>query len=134
MSHFKIGIIVPPKYVLDRRNLERFIARRMAPFDENVRVATFSHNGQTCHIYNPDGRWDYYEVGGLWNGWLTDMPPEQARFRDNVALVEHVLENEKRPAAFITPDGLWLESDSDRNPIILRNFPDHYVVLLDAHV
>lgn len=134
MSHYMIGIIVPPKCIPGGRNLERFIARRMAPFDENKHVATFSYVGEHCHIYNPDGRWDYYKVGGLWNGWLTDMPPEQARFRDNIAPVEDVVEDEKWPSAFITPKGLWIESDSDRNPIILRSFPGHFVVLLDAHV
>ncbi len=133
MSHFTIGIIVPPQTVLDRRNLERFIQARMAPFDENRLFATFNHEGEHCRVYNPDGRWDYYKVGGHWNGWLTDMPPEQAMFRHNVAPVEDVIENEKWPSAFITPKGLWIESDTDRNHIILHTFPDHYVVLVDAH-
>jgi hypothetical protein len=50
---------------------------------------------------NPDGKWDWYEIGGRWDGVL----------RGNVAIAATLLRSpclqEKLPHDFLTPDGVW---------------------------
>jgi hypothetical protein len=33
--------------------------------------------GQVMSTYNPDFKWDWYAIGGRWNGYLNDYDPEQ---------------------------------------------------------
>lgn len=53
------------------------------------------------HTYNPDGKWDWYEVGGRWNGFL----------RGNVRTAKSLLKSPRLeallPHDFLTPDGTW---------------------------
>ena len=70
--------------------------------------------------HNPDGQWDWYVVGGRWDGWITDTKVESKdngfNFGDehhqlgkNSIKVEKLLDQEelKAPFALITPDGVW---------------------------
>src|ERR1700728_3854541 len=53
MTHYAVGIIVPPKI----RNLKAYIARQMAPYEENAE--------------SPNPFSDWYRIGGRWDGWIT---------------------------------------------------------------
>ncbi|MEK7218842.1 MAG: hypothetical protein AAB728_05255 [Patescibacteria group bacterium] len=52
---------------------------------------------------NPEGRWDWYEIGGRWSGC----------FRGNVISAKALLEKKNLkdilPAFMVTPDGSWHE-------------------------
>ncbi|MGA2618943.1 MAG: hypothetical protein ABSF26_15135 [Thermoguttaceae bacterium] len=56
--------------------------------------------------YNPNGRWDWYEIGGRWNRYIPG-------FRGNVIRVETLLKRRdlrsSLPYSIVTPDGQWLE-------------------------
>jgi hypothetical protein len=97
--------------------------------------------------WNPEGKWDWYEVGGRWNG----------RLRGNVLSARTLLKkpNLRRllPACMVTPDGSWHESETfiaegwtkwrvERKGgaawlaevrAALRHYPDHRVVCVDIH-
>ena len=66
----------------------------------------------TC---NPDGRWDWYEIGGRWNGYIKGA-------KRNVISVRAMLESphlkDQLPCHVLTPDGTWLEHE--------RFFPDGF--------
>lgn len=53
--------------------------------------------------YNPDAKWDWYEIGGRWDGFLTN----------NAATAHSLLRSPKLkdflPHDFLTPDGKWHE-------------------------
>ena len=62
--------------------------------------------------YNPDSRWDWYSIGGRWNGFLHYKDAEPGLEETNEAyiheldmdyLLEHI------PFCFVTEDGEWME-------------------------
>jgi hypothetical protein len=69
---------------------------------------------------NPDGRWDWYEIGGRWNRYINGS-------RHNVIAVRALLKSphlkDHLPCYVLTPDGLWLEHE--------RFFPDGF---LSGHI
>ena len=209
MSHYTVGIIIPPEELSD---IHSFVEQQLAPFDEDIKVAPYvcytlekaklaleseirhftriieSHNeafdvkrcqqaldelelmtpeqryaeylrghthfnakGEPLSRYNPAGKWDWYVIGGRWNGWLHDRDCKSSKLNDNVATVEHVIARERYPFALVTPTGEWFEQGQmgwfgvvvdgkDRLDwhteanAILRNYLDHSMVLVDAHV
>lgn len=109
----------------------------------------FDDQGQPISTYNPDSKWDWYVVGGRWDGWINDRDASGERIDDNIAPTEHVLCAEKIPHAIITPDGQWHERgqmgwwailitenenwDSGAKQI-LASYPGHRIVIVDAHI
>lgn len=102
----------------------------------------------TC---NPDGYWDWYEIGGRWHGYV---PGAQ---RDTIK-AETLAKSPKLgrclPYYLLTPDGQWLEHQrcylsadwknvkqekmkrKDWLQLVrdtLRRWPDHLVVCVDIH-
>lgn len=54
--------------------------------------------------FNPEGRWDWYEAGGRWNGTI---PGNEARLKDlNIDALTI-------PYAFVNTDGYWHENNYD---------------------
>lgn len=41
----------------------------LAPYDENLAVCRSEEDGED-YWYNPKGKWDWYEIGGRWEGSL----------------------------------------------------------------
>lgn len=97
--------------------------------------------GTVKSTYNPKSKWDYYGVGGRWNGGLG-----QGR---NVAPTASL--NGVKPFAVVTPDGQWHERDqmgwwamvADEKPKdeweatvrqLLAAHPDTIAVALDCHI
>lgn len=112
----------------------------------------------TC---NPHGKWDWYEIGGRWDGYLTGRtpPPTESASRlidANSTRASTLLKDPKLssrlPAAVVTPTGEWIEKDAfittssgwfiaERTKrdwmLALRRivaaFPTHTVVCVDVH-
>lgn len=64
---------------------------------------------------NPDGRWDWYEIGGRWNGYMKGAKRNVIRtraLRKSPHLKHHL------PCYVVTPGGAWLEHE--------RFFPDGF--------
>ena len=111
----------------------------------------FNSRQEPLSTYNPAGKWDWFSIGGRWNGWLRDREPTRASHTDNLATIEQVIGRKKFPFAIITPEGMWHEQGCmgwwgavidgketadwhTEAEAILRNYADHSLVLVDAHV
>lgn len=110
---------------------------------------------------NPDAKWDWYEIGGRWNGYITGHRRRRERSATGLARHNCIAAAEllaapdfadRLPHALVTPTGDWVErstfvatssgwywrEESDeawrqRVRRILAAFPDHRVVAVDAH-
>jgi hypothetical protein len=108
------------------------------------------HGLYAVSTYNPDGKWDWYEIGGRWDRYV-------ARSRGNV-ISSRALRRSRHlrkclPYYLVTPDGRWLEREdapcfgpaataSDRRAKrrwlaqvrrVLSHYIDHSVVCVDVH-
>lgn len=110
---------------------------------------TFNARGEPISTYNPASKWDWYVVGGRWNGWITGDQYTGDRVKDNLATTEQALERDVIPHAIVTPDGHWhergqlgwfavliTENDGwdERARSILAAYPGHHLLILDAHI
>ena len=124
MSHYTVGIIVPPQFTDD---YEAYVDLQMAPYDENRLIATYrTASGESIEVYNPQGRFDYFEINGKARGWTGD-----------VFTVEEILGSGNYlplPSNLVTPDGIWHDAGPMSYRRLLDAFHGHSVVLLDAHV
>jgi hypothetical protein len=119
----------------------------------------FDDQGQPVSTYNPDSKWDWYRIGGRWDGWITgneqssdhgfNFGARHETVANNSATTELALERNTIPHAIITPDGQWRERghmgwwailitendnwDSEAREILAR-YPGHRVVIVDAHI
>lgn len=109
----------------------------------------FDEDGEPLSTYNPDSKWDWYVIGGRWDGWINDHKTHRESISDNIATTESVLERSRFPHAIITPDGEWheagqmgwwgimLSENEDYQSevrLLLAQFPNHHIVILDAHI
>lgn len=94
--------------------------------------------------YNPKSKWHWYEIGGRWDGWVTDKPG------DNVVEVQQFLDSGLIPFAILTPDGEWHEEGEmgwfgistnnkenwdDIARSIFEKYKDgHLAVIVDCHI
>lgn len=111
--------------------------------------------------HNPDGKWDWYEIGGRYNGRIrgNQRPRPFQRTSDvetNTIVASELLcsndFSERLPFAVVTPHSEWIEQSSfvctmsgwyvreeprrrwqQRVRRILRTFADHRVVCVDTH-
>lgn len=107
--------------------------------------------GRPISTYNPQAKWDWYAIGGRWDGWLHDIDGSRETVEDNLAPVEQVLTSEKFPFAIITLDGEWLQRGQmgwfgivrddqgdaawhEQLRQLLTEYRDHQLVLVDAHI
>lgn len=60
MSHYFAAVVVPPD--TDHETLQDRVGELLQPFDEN--------DGD-----NPDGKWDWWVIGGRWTGVWSDYDP-----------------------------------------------------------
>lgn len=66
--------------------------------------------------FNPDGRWDWYEIGGRWDGFIKGAKRNVISTR---ALSKSPHLKDSVPCYIVTPDGMWLEHE--------RFFPDGFL-------
>lgn len=109
----------------------------------------FNESGEPISTYNPDSKWDWYVIGGRWDGWINDQKATHESLAANTALTEVAIARNKIPHAIITPDGQWHEHgrmgwwailitenedwETDATAILTR-FPNHHIVIVDAHI
>lgn len=99
---------------------------------------------------NPDGRWDWYEIGGRWNGRIKGAKRNVISTR---ALRKSPHLKDALPFYVVTPEGTWLEHQSffqqglgtkrsqqkrDAGWLrevteVLEDYPKHRVVAVDIH-
>jgi hypothetical protein len=70
--HFFTLVVLPPCYQGD---ISDAVSTLMAPYDENREVETRCEDGE-FYSYNPQGWWDWYQIGGRWTGHLDGYNPE----------------------------------------------------------
>lgn len=66
--------------------------------------------------YNPDSKWDWYEIGGRWSGFLPlkEKDQEGNPLSTNEAYFneidwDYLFDNKYPPFCFVTEDGEWIE-------------------------
>lgn len=96
-------------------------------------------SGEYQSTYNPRSKWDYWTIGGRWAGGLGGKD------------VAAVVDTSYIPFAVVTPDGQWHEKgemgwwamvsnekqQEQWNTIVrglYEQYPDHLLVLVDAHI
>jgi hypothetical protein len=47
---------------------------QLAPYDENIDVPEYTDEDGEVTTYNPKSKWDWYELGGRWTGFLRLKP------------------------------------------------------------
>jgi hypothetical protein len=144
-----------------RALVERLIQEHPMNNLPNPECSTCNGTGKRETTYNPKSEWDWYSVGGRWDGWLTGVEdPQAGLFNDgteypvltrNTSTTELVDLTNKSPFAVITPDGVWHEKgdmgwfaivsdEKDQTAwdeevkALYRACPEHLVVCLDAHI
>lgn len=78
--------------------------------------------GRCTTTYNPESKWDWYRVGGRWDGEIQrnrrrsqngfNFGDQHTTLANNVMTVERLLQDwqpENAPLAILTPDGEWHE-------------------------
>lgn len=95
MSHFS-GIVFGPA---------EEIADKLSHYDINLEV--LSCEDDESIMYNPEGKWDWYVIGGRWNGEILHA----GSYDTNQAQKEY-LSKVDTPYCFIDLDGNWHEVDN----------------------
>lgn len=71
--------------------------------------------------WNPDGKWDWYLIGGRWDGRILGRPSrhdpyDEDRAHHNVLTTDELLKAKdlanRLPAAIVTPVSEWLEQET----------------------
>lgn len=105
---------------------------------------------EDCHgtgirltTYNPDSQWDWWEIGGRWEGWLGET--------NSMPVTDLLQDEEKIPFAMVTPDGQWHQRgemgwfgtayDEKADAVwkeevreLLQPYPDALAVACDLHI
>ena len=99
--------------------------------------------GNRLTTYNPDSQWDWWVIGGRWDGWL--HPSNVVPVSDLLSVLENT------PFALVTPDGAWHQRGrmglwgmaSDEAPedewaatvqTLLHAHPEALAVTCDLHI
>lgn len=115
--------------------------------------------GNLLTTYNPDSKWDWYDIGGRWNGFLPlkEKDDNGNPICTNTACVneidwDYLFENKYAPFCFVTEGGCWEEKGemgwwgitTNEQPedvwdIKFKNYiqtldPDCEVTVIDFHI
>jgi hypothetical protein len=109
----------------------------------------FNARGEPISTYDPDSKWDWYVIGGRWDGWINGRKTDRESVRDNAATTGQAIERGVIPHAIITPDGQWHECGrvgwcgmlltenehwETQAREILAEYPGYRLIILDAHI
>ena len=112
----------------------------LAPFDQDLEVEVVSTEGDEIEYSNPDTMWDFYVVGGRWEGQLIrkadGTPVDVAEVHEldtefgimNMDTMSYVPE--------VLYEGFWYTEEDDCRTILygLRNMPNKHVAIIDYHI
>jgi hypothetical protein len=122
-------------------------------YDKHFEGRTRDKKGNILSTYNPKSKWDWWQIGGRFAGWLLNLPEKKSsnNLQDNCCPIEQVIIEKKIPFALILPDGKWLEQGKMGWWAIVTNempenaweklvisrykrYPRHMVVQIDCHI
>jgi hypothetical protein len=121
-------------------------------FDGHFKEREKDAAGNVLSTYNPKSKWDWWQIGGRFAGWLLNLPAQKAiTLKDNCCSIEHAIQEKKIPFALVLPKGKWLERGKmgwwaivkDEIPekaweeIVMKyykKYPKHIVVQVDCHI
>jgi hypothetical protein len=121
-------------------------------YDQHFEGRKRDKNGNILSTYNPNSKWDWWQIGGRYAGWLLDLSPQKAiALKDNICSVEYAMKEKKIPFVFILPDGKWLEQgkmgwwamvtgempEKAWEKLVLnsyKKYPGYMVVQIDCHI
>jgi len=169
MSHFAVLVFVRPE---NQRFLGSTVENVLGRYDENLETEQVCDCVALCELdhcvkpdpeclycqgtgvshFNPDGKWDWWRIGGRYDGWITDtevsgdgfnFSHEHESLKLNSRPVAELLD--KIPCAIVTPDGEWHENpdpwgdDStgewdDEVHALYKQYQDCIAVCVDCHV
>lgn len=86
----------------------------------------FDENDNECRWYNPNGEWDWYQIGGRFSNYYENKSGE------NTELISKINFNNDYPYRLITALGYWLE---DQEEIIdyINSHKNYYLTIVDCH-
>ena len=162
--HHLAYVIVPNEIVNDIFEtrpfsdiIREYVDEAMMPFDENLEGDW--EPDEDDYATNPEGRWDWYEIGGRWDGKLTKSPnthdirhlqsfdviPNSTTIREFLRLID----SELNPATMLPASLVYyeetensfafVEADYDMAEWItscratFERFIDDYLVSVDYH-
>ncbi len=56
-------------------DVDRLVAEALAPYDVRREVELLAGPDGEAHWHNPDGLWDWFQIGGRWTGVLSGYRP-----------------------------------------------------------
>ena len=62
MSHFSVAVFLPDN--------KHSIDSLLAPYNESLEVEAYDDDDGERTTYNPESKWDWYEIGGRWKDLL----------------------------------------------------------------
>jgi len=144
---------------VDYQNAQEAAHPGMKDPDPNCRVC--KGGGTEKQTHNPEGRWDWYRIGGRWDGVVKkverpsedngfNFAPEHQQLEHNSILCSEALKTwdvlEDTPYSILTSAGEWMEKPMeayDDDTVLeawrmkvhnfLKDHPDHILVGLDYH-
>ena len=117
MSHYSTIIIMSKG---DFENgYQAHLEKMLVPYDENQEVEPYKDKDGEMTTYNPKSKWDWWRIGGRWDGTLIgerrdggdggfNFSAEHEQAKHNSCKVSEIKEG-LIPFAIITPDGEWNE-------------------------
>lgn len=175
MSHFTCFVIVPP----NTPDIKKYTEDQLAPFNEYLEVDEYEAscwcvgggiadpecpdcNGTGTYLttYNPKSKWDWGEIGGRWDGYITQIDTDDRQLealKNNTAAIETLLMLEQTngelitPFAILTPNGEWhdcgemgwfgaVSNEKEESEwelevrLIYEKYKDHTAVCYDLHI
>lgn len=132
--HYSLGVFVP-KTITEDSEVKEYIAKLMAPFCVEI-------DGKRNRKL---GHWDFWRVGGRWDGHIQDKPNETS-WR-NLEDGHEFVANNIAPASVVkieilysllTPEGIWFgtwehELGAETKQALFVQYQDHNVVMVDYH-
>jgi len=71
--HYFAAVVVPPDTTIE--TAEQVVKPLLEPFNEELEVEQYTEDGET-YWRNPQGRWDWWQVGGPWTGAWSGYDPQ----------------------------------------------------------
>lgn len=70
--HYFAAVVVPPDTTIE--TAEQVVRPLLEPFNEELEIEQYTEDGET-YWRNPQGKWDWWTVGGRWTGVWSDYDP-----------------------------------------------------------
>lgn len=112
MSHFFCVVLVPS----DTKDIREKVEELLAPYSENLEVEPYTDTDGELTTYNPKSKWDWWRIGGRYDGYITanrqssedgfNFNARHETIKNNCRPVKELPEN-LVPYAIVSPDGEW---------------------------